>query len=70
MAGLSFWQGFQMALVPLGTVAQRQVDLPGYEGVRDVLNTVQFEMPNVFRMDRKLELINTMLQELEVVKGR
>jgi hypothetical protein len=30
----------------------------------------QFEMPNVFRIDHKLELINTMLQELEVIKGR
>src|SRR5262249_11909079 len=28
------------------------------------------EMPNVFGIRRKLELINTMLQELEVVPGR
>lgn len=37
MAGLSFWQGFQMALVPLGTVAERRVELSGHEGLRDVL---------------------------------
>jgi hypothetical protein len=30
----------------------------------------QIEMPNVLRIDRKLALINTMLQELEVIKGR
>jgi hypothetical protein len=28
------------------------------------------EMPNVFRIRHKLALINTMLQELEVVPGR
>jgi hypothetical protein len=33
-------------------------------------NAQQIEMPNVFRISRKLALINTMLQELEVVKGR
>jgi hypothetical protein len=30
----------------------------------------QFEMPNVLGIGRKLALINTMLQELEVTKGR
>jgi hypothetical protein len=30
----------------------------------------QIEMPNVVGIDRKLALINTMLQELEVIKGR
>jgi hypothetical protein len=33
-------------------------------------NTQQIEMPNVFGIGHKLGLINTMLQELEVVKGR
>jgi hypothetical protein len=33
-------------------------------------NAQQFEMPNVFGIGRKLALINTMLQELEVIKGR
>jgi hypothetical protein len=33
-------------------------------------NAQQLEMPNVLRIDRKLAIINTMLQELEVVKGR
>lgn len=33
-------------------------------------NAQQIEMPNVFGIRRKLSLINTMLQELEVVKGR
>ncbi len=33
-------------------------------------NAQQIEMPNVFGIGRKLELINTMLQELEVTKGR
>jgi hypothetical protein len=33
-------------------------------------NSQQIEMPNVFGIGRKLNLINTMLQELEVVKGR
>jgi hypothetical protein len=32
-------------------------------------NAQQLEMPNVFRINRKLALINTMLQELEVVRG-
>lgn len=30
----------------------------------------QIEMPNVLRINHKLALINTMLQELEVIKGR
>jgi hypothetical protein len=33
-------------------------------------NARQIDMPNVFGVGRKLALINTMLQELEVVKGR
>jgi hypothetical protein len=33
-------------------------------------NSQQIEMPNVFGIGHKLRLINTMLQELEVVKGR
>jgi hypothetical protein len=33
-------------------------------------NAQQIEMPNVFGIGRKLRLIHTMLQELEVVKGR
>ncbi len=33
-------------------------------------NAQQIEMPNVFGIAHKLELINTMLQELEVTKGR
>jgi hypothetical protein len=33
-------------------------------------NAQQLEMPNVFGIGRKLELINTMLQEIEVVKAR
>jgi hypothetical protein len=33
-------------------------------------NAQQIEMPNVFGINRKLDLINTMLQELEVTKGR
>src|SRR5262249_57626854 len=32
-------------------------------------NAQQLEMPNVFRINRKLTLINTMLQELEEVRG-
>src|SRR5262249_2579891 len=32
-------------------------------------NTQQIEMPNVFHIGRKLALINTMLQELQVIKG-
>jgi hypothetical protein len=33
-------------------------------------NAQQIEMPNVFGIGRKLRLIHTMLQELEVTKGR
>lgn len=33
-------------------------------------NPRQFEVPNVFAVNRKLALVNTMLQELEVIKGR
>jgi hypothetical protein len=33
-------------------------------------NAQQIEMPNVFGIGRKLALINTMLQEIEVTKGR
>src|SRR5262245_38433332 len=33
-------------------------------------NAQQIEMPNVIGVGSKLELINTMLQELEVVKAR
>jgi hypothetical protein len=32
-------------------------------------NAQQMEMPNMFGIGHKLELINTMLQELEVTKG-
>jgi hypothetical protein len=37
MAGLSWWQGHQVAFVPPGTVAERNVQVPGQEGPRDVL---------------------------------
>jgi hypothetical protein len=33
-------------------------------------NAQQIEMPNVMGIGRKLALINTMLQELEVTQGR
>jgi hypothetical protein len=33
-------------------------------------NAQQFEMPNVLGIDRKIALINTMLQEREVIKAR
>jgi hypothetical protein len=33
-------------------------------------NAQQIEMPNVFGIGRKLALINTMLQEIEVTKAR
>jgi hypothetical protein len=33
-------------------------------------NPQQFEMPNVLGIDRKLRLINMMLQEVEVTKAR
>jgi hypothetical protein len=32
-------------------------------------NSVQFEMPNIFGVGRKLTRIHTMLQEREVVRG-
>jgi hypothetical protein len=37
MAGLSYWQGNQVAFVPPGTVAERGVAVPGHDGPRDVL---------------------------------
>jgi hypothetical protein len=37
MAGLSFWQGDQIAFVPPGTVAQRGARVEGQEGPRDIL---------------------------------
>jgi hypothetical protein len=37
MAGLSYLQGLQVAFVPLGTVAVREVQVPGQEGPRDIL---------------------------------
>jgi hypothetical protein len=37
MAGLSWWQGLQVAFVPPGTVAERQVQVPGHVGRRDIL---------------------------------
>jgi hypothetical protein len=37
MAGLSFWQGQQVAFVPAGTVAERNVQVPKHEGLRDIL---------------------------------
>jgi hypothetical protein len=37
MAGLSYWQGLQVAFVPPGTVAERGVKLEGHQGPRDVL---------------------------------
>jgi hypothetical protein len=37
MAGLSYWQGFQVAFVPPGTVAERNVQVAGHEGPRDIL---------------------------------
>jgi hypothetical protein len=37
MAGLSYWQGQRMALVPPGTVAERGAQIEGYVGPRDVL---------------------------------
>jgi hypothetical protein len=37
MAALSFWQGQRIAFVPAGTVAERQVAVPGHQGLRDVL---------------------------------
>ncbi len=37
MAFLTYWGGHQMALVPIGTVAERNRQVEGYEGPRDVL---------------------------------
>lgn len=37
MAGLSYLEGYQMAFVPTGTVAERGVQIAGHEGTRDVL---------------------------------
>jgi hypothetical protein len=37
MAGLSFWQGEQVAFVPTGTVVARGARVEGHEGTRDVL---------------------------------
>jgi hypothetical protein len=37
MAALSFWQGDQIAFVPPGTVAEREVQIKGQDGLRDVL---------------------------------
>ncbi|HEY1860723.1 MAG TPA: hypothetical protein VGG61_10235 [Gemmataceae bacterium] len=37
MAGLSYFQGYQMAFVPTGTVAEQGIQVKGYEGPRDVL---------------------------------
>jgi hypothetical protein len=37
MAGLSYWNGYPVAFVPPGTVAQRGVQVEGHDGPRDVL---------------------------------
>jgi hypothetical protein len=37
MAGLSYWQGAQVAFVPVGTVAERGARVEGQDGPRDVL---------------------------------
>jgi hypothetical protein len=37
MAGVSYWQGYQMAFVPPGTVAEREARVVGHDGLRDVL---------------------------------
>jgi hypothetical protein len=37
MAGLSYLQGLPVAFVPPGTVAERNVQVPGREGPRDIL---------------------------------
>jgi hypothetical protein len=37
MAGLSYWQGQQVAFVPTGTAAERGAQVVGHEGARDVL---------------------------------
>ena len=37
MAGVSWWQGLQVAFVPTGTVAERNVQVAGHEGPRGIL---------------------------------
>jgi hypothetical protein len=37
MAGLTYWNGYQVAFVPPGTVAQRGTRVEGFDGPRDVL---------------------------------
>ena len=37
MAALTYYDGYQMALVPVGTVADRSRAVDGYDGLRDVL---------------------------------
>ena len=37
MAGLTYWEGYQVAFVPPGTVAERERRIEGYEGPRDIL---------------------------------
>src|SRR5262245_55850523 len=36
-AAISYWEGMQMAFVPPGTVAERQVQVAGLDGPRDIL---------------------------------
>jgi hypothetical protein len=37
LAAVSYWQGFQVAFVPSGTVAEQKVQVPGHQGPRDIL---------------------------------
>jgi hypothetical protein len=37
IAGVSYWQGTQVAFVPTGTMAERGVQVPGHTGARDIL---------------------------------
>jgi hypothetical protein len=37
MAALTFWQDQRIAFVPPGTVAERTVEVPGHQGLRDIL---------------------------------
>jgi hypothetical protein len=37
MAAVSYWQGFQVAFVPPGTVAEQNVQVAGHQGRRDIL---------------------------------
>jgi hypothetical protein len=37
LAGLSYWEGYQVAFVPPGTVAERDARVEGQDGPRDVL---------------------------------